>query len=197
MQHELRSLQRKLGLTFIYVTHDQEEALTLSDRIGVMNHGTLEQVGTPREIYEKPRSSFTAQFIGSMTRMSGEVVESKPGSVTLRCAEGRLLEGASGDDSWQPIRGSRATLFVRPEKLQFELAGEAHSSEERRNLLLGQWGHCLFKGHQTLGLINLGQDQAISVLTKEDPSPRGFHPGVPVQVSFSSQDALIFRDAEL
>lgn len=67
MQGELKSLQRKLGMTFIYVTHDQEEALVLSDRIGVMNNGVLEQVSTPHELYHKPKTSFVANFVGTMT----------------------------------------------------------------------------------------------------------------------------------
>ena len=75
MQVELKHLQKRLGLTFIYVTHDQEEALTMSDRIAVMNHGIIEQVGTPEEIYERPKSKFVVDFIGETNMLQGTVVQ--------------------------------------------------------------------------------------------------------------------------
>src|SRR5690242_5736221 len=83
---ELRDLQRRVGVTFLFVTHDQEEALSMSDHIAVMNAGSLEQVGTPREIYERPRTRFVADFLGTMNWIDGIGV--RPESVAL-CAEGR------------------------------------------------------------------------------------------------------------
>ena len=107
---EIRDLQRKLGLTTIMVTHDQEEALTMADRIVVMNQGVIDQVGTPEEIYGKPATAFVADFVGSMNFMSGIVVA--PGRVRaagteLACADGAL-----------PLpQGSAVQVCLRPEDI--------------------------------------------------------------------------------
>ena len=94
MQLELKTLQREVGITFIYVTHDQEEALTMSDRLAVFNHGRVEQVGTPSEVYENPRNAFVAGFVGTSNVMSGPLAER--------------------------IMGSSAPFTVRPEKISVE-----------------------------------------------------------------------------
>ncbi|QDK37283.1 ABC transporter ATP-binding protein [Bdellovibrio sp. NC01] len=93
MQRELRALQRKLGLTFIYVTHDQEEALAMSDRIGLMNKGELVQVSSPQEIYENPEGAFAAQFMGMSTCLQGELVEISQDFATLKLSDGSLVRG--------------------------------------------------------------------------------------------------------
>ena len=88
MQIELKNLQRKLGITFIYVTHDQDEALTMSDRIVVLNHGKIEQVGTPVEIYDYPNSLFVANFIGETNVFKGVVTDKKEDEITIKTKEG-------------------------------------------------------------------------------------------------------------
>jgi ABC-type Fe3+/spermidine/putrescine transport system ATPase subunit len=93
MQLELKHLQTRVGITFIYVTHDQEEALTMSDRIALMRQGRIEQVGTPREIYDRPRSRYVAGFIGETNLLKGEIAGS-PGMVSLRPEAITLVEGA-------------------------------------------------------------------------------------------------------
>ncbi len=110
LRKELRALQRRLGVTTIMVTHDQEEALTLADRIVVMNHGVIEQVGTPLQIYREPASPFVADFVGKANRLRA-VAEGdrwfRCGSLRLRCAEGHGAEGlAAGSEAW---------LYLRPE----------------------------------------------------------------------------------
>ena len=89
MQTELRELQQRLGITFIFVTHDQEEALALSDRIGVMNNGFLEQVATPEELYERPNTHFVAQFVGSMGSIRGSAIDHQ----SLQLPNGQLIRG--------------------------------------------------------------------------------------------------------
>src|SRR6267154_3145528 len=86
-QFELVSLQDKLGVTFVVVTHDQEEAMTLASRVGVMNHGEIVQVGTPRQIYEFPATRFVADFIGSVNLFEGQLTEDEPEHVRVRCDE--------------------------------------------------------------------------------------------------------------
>ena len=91
MQVELKRLQKKLGITFIYITHDQEEAINMSDRIAVMNHGTFEQIGTPDEIYNHPRTSYVATFVGNANILKGELV-GMDGTVAIRRQEPQKTE---------------------------------------------------------------------------------------------------------
>lgn len=89
MQLELKRLQKQVELTFIYITHDQEEALNMSDRIAVMHEGRFEQVGTPAEVYDRPRTSFVARFVGTANIVKGQVAENRDGVLTVRAAGGR------------------------------------------------------------------------------------------------------------
>lgn len=109
LRREIRELQRRLNVTTIMVTHDQEEALTMADRIVVMNHGVIDQVGTPQEIYQKPASAFVADFVGTMNFLSGEVIapgQVRFGRATLACP------GATG------APGSKVRLSLRPEDVR-------------------------------------------------------------------------------
>jgi spermidine/putrescine transport system ATP-binding protein len=113
MQRELRALQKKLGITFIYVTHDHEEALNLSDRIGIMSRGNLEHVGRPEDVYYEPDSSFSRHFTGGMSCLKGELVEVSQGLVVVRVADGTLVRGHSQlpPDRMRP--GMKLNVFVR------------------------------------------------------------------------------------
>ncbi|WP_374079260.1 ABC transporter ATP-binding protein [Bdellovibrio bacteriovorus] len=113
MQKELRALQRKLGLTFICVTHDQEEALALSDRIGIMSHGVLEQVSSPREIYENPETIFASQFIESTSLLRGELVEVSEDLATIRLGDGSLIKGKFNVPPDQLVLGMSLEAYVR------------------------------------------------------------------------------------
>ncbi|WP_374028951.1 ABC transporter ATP-binding protein [Bdellovibrio bacteriovorus] len=113
MQKELRALQRKLGLTFICVTHDQEEALALSDRIGIMNHGVLEHVSSPREIYENPETIFAAQFVEAMSCLKGELVEISDDLATIRLGDGSLIKGKFNLPPEQARIGMSLEAYVR------------------------------------------------------------------------------------
>ncbi|HUF39976.1 MAG TPA: ABC transporter ATP-binding protein [Anaerolineales bacterium] len=115
MQLELKTLQREVGITFIYVTHDQEEALTMSDRIAVMNEGLILQIGEPEEIYESPHSKFVADFIGETNFLEGEVAGQDGGVVDVRLGSAGLIY-MSEERGFSP--GQRVTIAVRPEKLR-------------------------------------------------------------------------------
>ena len=117
MQLELKRLQRKLNITFIYVTHDQEEALTMSDRIAVMYDGILDQLGTPEEIYEQPRTKFVATFIGETNIFEGNIKELAMGRVAVRIENG-VIRGCGYGFS----RNEYITVSVRPEKMKFSAA---------------------------------------------------------------------------
>ena len=114
MQDEIKEIQRRLGMTVIYVTHDQEEAMNMSDRIAIMNNGRIEQVGGPAEIYENPTSNFIARFLGEANLIPGVVESVDAGGTVLRTAHGLALRARVEPN----IKvGSAAHLFVRPERV--------------------------------------------------------------------------------
>lgn len=114
MQLELKQLQKKLGITFIYVTHDQEEALTMSDRIAVMNSGILEQVGTPTEIYEHPASKFVATFIGETNLFEGYIQEVRGQDVSITIESGTIRASGEGFAAKELV-----AVSVRPERMKY------------------------------------------------------------------------------
>ena len=116
MQVEVKNLQERLGTTFVFVTHDQDEALVMSDRVAVMNGGRLEQVGTPDDVYERPRTRFVADFMAVRNLLAAEVVSVAGGTATLR-ANGFELEAA--DDGGYRA-GERVVVGVRPERLRLD-----------------------------------------------------------------------------
>jgi len=114
LRAEIRAIQKKLGITAIYVTHDQEEALSISDRIVVMSGGKIEQVGTPFQIYNFPETSFVANFVGTLNTVRAEVLD--PAKQLLR-VDGVELEAAEGLADKK--RGDQITIAIRPERIQF------------------------------------------------------------------------------
>ena len=115
MRTEIRELQKSLGITAIYVTHDQEEAMTLSSRIGLMNHGEIVQVGTPSEIYEYPNSRFVAEFVGSVNTFEGKLVEDEPSYV--RIGSDDLEAPIYVDHGVSSAPGATVWAAIRPEKI--------------------------------------------------------------------------------
>jgi spermidine/putrescine ABC transporter ATP-binding subunit len=120
MRDELRSLQRRLGKTAIYVTHDQTEALALSDRIAVLSHGHIEQIGTPDEIYERPATSFVAEFIGNSNLLPATIVERGEREVIVEIERGLRLRSAGGNLAGD---GDEVVVLIRPERIQIKAPG--------------------------------------------------------------------------
>lgn len=118
LRAEIRSIQRKLGITAIYVTHDQEEALSLSDRVVVMYNGAMEQVGTPFEIYNFPQTEFVAQFVGTLNAVQGEVLDPVN---QLLAIDGKTLQTA--EDLSGKQRGDKVMIAIRPERFSFSSEG--------------------------------------------------------------------------
>jgi spermidine/putrescine transport system ATP-binding protein len=135
LQIELHSLQRRLGITFILVTHDQEEALALSDRIAVVHAGRIEQIGQGRDLYERPRTRFVAQFLGTCNLLPGTVREASGETIVVVTALGELKAVlASGHRKFSP--GDPCTLAVRPEKIILrEARGEVRPGEYEVSIL--------------------------------------------------------------
>jgi spermidine/putrescine transport system ATP-binding protein len=120
MQFELKRIQREVGITFVYVTHDQEEALTMSDRIAVMNAGNVEQIGTPTEIYDRPASVFVAGFIGQANLWQGRQTGRANRDFVEIDVLGTTLKAPPGETTIDS--GARATLMVRPERVRVAMA---------------------------------------------------------------------------
>jgi spermidine/putrescine transport system ATP-binding protein len=117
MQLELKRIQSEVGITFLYVTHDQEEAMTMSDRLAVMRHGRIEQIGSPVDVYERPSTEFVAGFLGASNLLEGEVSKRLDGTAVVRLSDGSTIDipAISVDGHGAPLK-----LGVRPEKIQVE-----------------------------------------------------------------------------
>jgi putative spermidine/putrescine transport system ATP-binding protein len=122
MQVEIKEIQRRLGMTVVYVTHDQEEAMNMSDRIGIMNHGRVEQLGPPTDIYERPVGGFIARFLGEANLLAGELREVSDGVATI-ALPGNLRLRAMAPKPLAP--GTAVSLFVRPERIALTEGGAA------------------------------------------------------------------------
>ncbi len=114
MRREIRRIVKENGLTGIYVTHDQEEALAMADRMAVLSRGTIGQVGTPEEIYRSPRTTYVAHFIGETNLTPGEVIETRDAFCMVRTPAGPIV-GRLTDPGWQPTPGEQVKLSIRPE----------------------------------------------------------------------------------
>lgn len=155
MQHELKRLQKKLGITFIYITHDQEEAINMSDTIAVMNHGRFEQIGTPDEIYNHPKTSYVAMFVGNANILTGVVESVDPertdgasDQITVRTDAGKVKVSmnnvnitAEPDKGYLPQKGEKVTIAVRSENIRFE-ENKENAQESTRNYTLENTQKC-------------------------------------------------------
>jgi putrescine transport system ATP-binding protein len=157
-QFELLNIQKRLGVTFIVVTHDQEEAMTLSSRMGVMDHGRIVQVGTPAAIYESPATKFVADFIGSVNMFEGRVLEEGSGRIQsdeLGClvALDRALSCAPGSTVWTAVRPEKITMSRRRE----EASGAAE------NLVRGVVKEIAYMGDVSIYLVQIDSGKTVRV----------------------------------
>src|SRR5262249_14686582 len=143
-QFELMNIQEQLGITFIMVTHDQEEAMTMSSRIAVMSEGRILQIGTPRDIYERPVNRFVADFVGSVNLFDGVLLADSEGLATLRCDSlGTMLVATS---IGAPI-GVELAIGIRPERVVLSRAGAADGLQ---NSLEGRIASIAFTGDRRI-----------------------------------------------
>ena len=197
MQVELLSIQRRLKHTFIFVTHDQEEALTLSDRVAVMNKGRIEQVGTPQEIYEYPKTEFVARFIGSINVLGGEVGDGAADSLSFVGPGKRPFIIKASRDGSRPLpsfsKGTRVSLLVRPEKLK--LLKSAPGPEQ--NTLEGTLKEVLYQGPITQLFVQPKETQGpvwvISQPNTAVTARKQFNLGEKVYVSWLPEDCLLLE----
>ncbi len=182
MQLELKRLQTETGITFIFVTHDQEEALTMSDRIAVISEGEIRQIGSPREIYDHPADRFVADFIGDTNFLSATVTGREGDAMTLRLQSGKALLVQAVDGAPEAV-----TLAVRPEHARLERAGEG--------LLSGTLGDVVYFGTDTHFHVKLNDGTPFVLRQQNAPDTRAqFSSGERVDVSFPGQVAQVLRD---
>lgn len=181
VREELKRLQRETGITFIYVTHDQEEALTLSDRMAVMRGGKLLQVGTPEEVYENPADLFVASFIGKANFFAGELAESSGNKAKVK-TYGEIVAATLKD---QVAAGGKVRVMVRPENLA--LSREAHGTSWEGKIIQSQ-----YLGHATEYLVAAlgGEFRALELRSR-----RTYREGETVHLSFNENEALVYREA--
>jgi spermidine/putrescine transport system ATP-binding protein len=162
MQFELKRIQREVGITFVFVTHDQGEALTMSDRIAVMSDGRVEQIGTPEEIYNSPASLFVAGFIGSANLLPGEVVGADSGDTVVALTAGHTVRARTDLD--RPA-GTPVSVMLRPERL----TASATAREDGRSIE-GTVTDVVFQGATARIVVNLKDDSEViaSVITGTD-----------------------------
>ena len=179
MRNELRAIQRRVGLTFIYITHDQGEALTMSDRIAVMNRGRIEQIGDGRSVYDAPETEFVARFVGETNALAGHVTAVADGQAAVETPLG-MLRGRN-PRGLRP--GAAAVLFVRPEFLRPGDATENTCMAETLDLAYeGNLTHVSFgtaTGYKLLAVLS-------SAARQRPPAP-----GERVALGFSAADAVV------
>lgn len=143
MQLELKQIQRNLGITFVFVTHDQEEALSMSDRVVVMNQGNIEQIGTPKNVYESPKNLFVASFIGEVNILDAVVKSTTEKSMTIDL-EGHLIYKAPNKKHFK--KGEQIKVILRPEDLRIITMREAKNSKNKGGTLIGYIEETTYKG---------------------------------------------------
>jgi spermidine/putrescine transport system ATP-binding protein len=171
---ELKALQERVGITFLYVTHDQEEALTMSDRLAVMNSGRIVQIGTPREVYEEPADTYVADFLGAANLM--EVLVTSPGSL-------RLGDWALSSQRCEAAEG-RAHAVIRPERVRIEQHGS-----EGDNRVPAMVERVVFLGPATQVLLRLAAGVSLQALVQNDGEHPDLAQGTPVHC-YLPPDAL-------
>jgi len=184
LQLEMRRLHAELGITFIYVTHDQEEALTMSDRIAVMNEGRVAQIGTPEDLYNRPCDRFVAAFIGESNFLTcvtrgledGAIVADRNGTI-LRALAARM-----------PPVGDEVTLSVRPERVRF--AGEGQGAE-RANRMWATVTETVFAGERRRYLCRCDCGASIVVKEPSSATSRGRAEGERVELAWSVADTVV------
>ena len=181
MQLELKRVHREVGITFVYVTHDQEEALTLSDRIAVMNAGRIVQLGTPLEVYESPRTSFVANFVGVSNMIEAVVRDRGPDALVVAVDSGLQLKRPAKNP---PALDQKVLVVVRPEKVRIGTGGDG---------LRGHIEDLVYLGNRVTFVVRLPNDTLIHA---EDQAGRlvggAFEIGRPVVVSWDPADCRLF-----
>ncbi|MFI8370796.1 ABC transporter ATP-binding protein [Streptomyces sp. NPDC085466] len=181
MQLELKRIQTEVGITFVHVTHDQEEAMTMADQVAVMNGGRVEQLGAPADLYENPRTTFVANFLGTSNLIEAEVVETGAGNADVVVTAGGGKLTVPGDRCTDAVRrGGRLLVGVRPEKISLVHADDAGSIADGRNRLTGRIVDSSFIGVSTQYVVNSPAGAELQVYEQNVDRRAGLLPGAEV-----------------
>jgi spermidine/putrescine ABC transporter ATP-binding subunit len=178
MQVELKRIQREVGITTIFVTHDQEEALTMSDRVGILRDGRLVQEGPPEEVYDNPKSEFAATFLGDANILRGDAT-----GTGIRLADGTAIVAGAGVEM---LRGGKASCAVRPERIR--IAVSASADEGLSNTLTGRITKRMFAGNSSTYFVQR-EGETLKVLVRNDGGPR-FNEGDSVVLSWAAGSTI-------
>ncbi|ALC20522.1 ABC transporter ATP-binding protein [Streptomyces pristinaespiralis] len=186
MQLELKRIQTEVGITFVHVTHDQEEAMTMADTVAVMNGGRVEQLGAPAELYENPRTTFVANFLGTSNLIEAEVVQSSGGEVVVTAGGGklRLPAGRCPDAT---AAGGRLLVGVRPEKISLSPAADADSVPAGRNSVTGRILDSSFIGVSTQYVVESPAGKGLEVYAQNVEHRAGLEPGAEVVLHWNPE----------
>ena len=192
MQFELKSLNREVGITFIYVTHDQDEALTMSDRIAVMNAGKILQLGDPREIYEYPRSRFVAEFIGETNMLRGTLDANDGRIATIGIQSVGQIRAVAREGTISGESGTLVDVSVRPERMTLQRPGTLSGALAGENRLDGKIVDATFLGTHTQFIVRLADAQEASVHLQNNAAVEsGFTVGEAATLIFSPESSAI------
>ena len=193
MQLELKTMQREVGVTFVFVTHDQEEAMTMADRIAVMSNGRVLQVGRADEIYEAPADRFVADFIGETNFIEGKLQRKNGNAGVLELSDGRRLEGRLKGHALDAEVGERVSIAVRPEKIALESLNGQSSSSDTMTVLEAEIAESLYIGTDTRYRVVSGSEVDLSVRVQN--LHRGYgemlREGDKVRVSWQNENATL------
>jgi spermidine/putrescine transport system ATP-binding protein len=184
LQIELKALQEQIGLTFIYVTHDQEEALTMSDRLAVMNHGRIEQLGAPKDVYSEPATTFVADFLGLSNLMEAEAHGSAGGGCRVTLGEFELQ--AQGGDT---ATSGATKLLIRPERVRLEPHDATGS-----NRVPGMIERVVYLGNAHQVFVRLPRGEQVRVLIQDTGDVPAYQQGDPIRVHFPPDALRVLTD---
>ncbi len=188
MKVELKKLQAKVGTTFIYITHDQSEALVMSDKVAVMNKGHFEQIGTPQELYSNPQTPFVAQFVGDNNRWSGTISETAGDQVVLSTSEGYQFRTKTQGSC---AKNSRADLFLRPEAIRIE-----PRDRENLNVFEVTVKSILFDGANSRLLTTTKEEYELIVTLPQNRKFDHIRPGDTITVGWHPDSGICFQAEE-
>ncbi len=190
MKIELKLLQHQFNTTFVYITHDQSEALVMSDRVAVMNNGRFEQVGTPQELYHKPATAFVAGFVGDANRWNGRIRTANGTAATVE-TDGGLSVQCTAANGAAMAKGDTVELFVRPEFITID----RDASADVADVLTGTVDSLLFNGANSRALVRTRSDELVEADVTLTGGTDDIKPGDRVRLSWSADNALCFSAA--
>jgi spermidine/putrescine transport system ATP-binding protein len=187
LQIELKAIQEEVGITFVYVTHDQEEALTMSDRLAVMSNGRVEQIGPPEEVYEEPSTAYVADFLGVSNLMDATAHGTTAGGCRVHLGEFELVAGKGEPDAVGDVK-----LSIRPERVELQAVGTTG-----QNAIPGMVERIVYVGSAMQVIVNLAPGERIQVLVQNEGDDLPFRQGTAVTAHLPSDALRVLARGEI